>query len=368
MSKNLHRWLPAYLRQIASPRIQANSATRPALLLAVCDHFEPYHDADRTTALARTQRWRTDFPKLTSSFCDSAGRSPRHTFFYPIEQYDHDVLELLADLKADSGCEVEVHLHHNQDSEQNLRHQLRTGLENLSRHGHLSQDASGSTRFAFIHGNWALANCHPHGHGCGVPNELAILREEGCFADLTFPSAPHSTQPRVINTLRYVQESGSPASLNRGATARCGATRQHRAALDQLLMIHGPLGLNFGWRKFGVLPRIENGDLTNVNPPTLNRLRMWRKLCPQVGEGPAWQFVKLHTHGALPRITGMFLGEAMQNFHSQLAKAAQEEQFDFYYVTAREMVNVIHAAEDGLTGNPSQYFDYLFRKRARHSS
>jgi hypothetical protein len=41
-----------------------------------------------------------------------------------------------------------------------------------------------------------------------------------------------------------------------------------------------------------------------------------------------------------------------------LAAFNDGERFRLHYVTAREMVNIIHAAEDGKTGNPGQYRNY----------
>ena len=46
--------------------------------------------------------------------------------------------------------------------------------------------------YAFIHGNWSLCNSRPDGRYCGVNNELDVLRETGCYADFTLPSAPRS--------------------------------------------------------------------------------------------------------------------------------------------------------------------------------
>jgi hypothetical protein len=55
--------------------------------------------------------------------------------------------------------------------------------------------------YAFIHGNWSLCNSRPDGDWCGVNEELGILAETGCYADLTFPSAPSPTQPRTVNSI-----------------------------------------------------------------------------------------------------------------------------------------------------------------------
>jgi hypothetical protein len=53
----------------------------------------------------------------------------------------------------------------------------------------------------------------------------------------------------------------------------------------------------------------------------------------------------------------MLLGEPMRRFHELLV----HQDFQLHYVTAREMVNIIHAAEDGKTGSPGAWRDYRYR-------
>ena len=58
----------------------------------------------------------------------------------------------------------------------------------------------------------------------------------------------------------------------------------------------------------------------------------------------------------------MLLGTPMQRFHRELARfAAENEEFHFHYVTAREMVNILHAAEDGHSGNPGEFRNYRYQ-------
>ena len=45
-------------------------------------------------------------------------------------------------------------------------------------------------RYAFIHGNWCLANARKDRRWCWVDEELPLLFDTGCYADYTFPSAP----------------------------------------------------------------------------------------------------------------------------------------------------------------------------------
>jgi hypothetical protein len=41
---------------------------------------------------------------------------------------------------------------------------------------------------------------------------------------------------------------------------------------------------------------------------------------------------------------------------------AQQSGFRLHYVSAREMVNILHAAEDGHTGDAGAWRDYLYSK------
>lgn len=366
MFRALDRWLLPYL--LRDRRRPTPSHNQPVhVFVAVCDHFEPFHHTDKTGAMKALSDWHEAWPPLVEKFHDSSGRGPRHTFFYPIEQYDEDVIESLAALCEKTGSEVEVHLHHEDDTEETLTAQLRTGLTNLARHGLLSRQADGSPLYGFIHGNWALDHSHPEGKHCGVVNELDVLRKTGCYADFTLPSAPDPAQTRIINSIYYAKEDGRPASHNQGTRARASNRGDAHAKDEALLLIQGPLGFNWRWRKWGLLPRLENGDVTGGNPPTLLRFQLWMKLCPVVLGGPPWIFVKLHTHSGIPKNYRHLLGAAGEKFHSNLAQHAQQTPgLRYHYVTAREMVNLVHAAESGAVGEPAQYLHEGLSPPPRH--
>jgi hypothetical protein len=52
----------------------------------------------------------------------------------------------------------------------------------------------------------------------------------------------------------------------------------------------------------------------------------------------------------------------MRSFHQQLTDGFNDGQnYRLHYVNAREMVNILHAAEDGKTGNPGDYREYRYR-------
>ena len=159
-------------------------------------------------------------------------------------------------------ADVEVHLHHDGEGEQNFVERINGFTEILhARHG-LLRKHSGKIVFGFIHGNWALDNSLPGGRWCGLNNEITLLRDLGCYADFTLPSAPSPAQTRMINTIYWASDDPArPKSHDTGVPVRVGKT-----LCGDLLMIPGPLALNWSSRKFGLLPRLETGELAASQP------------------------------------------------------------------------------------------------------
>ena len=333
--------------RLLADSLRQGPAADVRLFLCIADQYEPMHGrVPPTQQLERVRRWVTEYPRLAGEFCDSAARPPQHTFFIPADEYDPAHTDGVADLCRAGFGDVEVHLHHDGDTSEGLREKLEDFKRCLhDTHGLLRRDDSGAITYAFVHGNWALDNSRPDGRWCGVNDELTILRETGCYADFTMPSAPSLTQTRTINSIYYaIDDPRRPKSHDSGLRAKVG----HAPPPEGLLMIQGPVQLDWRRRKFGVLPGLENADLHGSFPPTGDRLRLWRRAGVCVEERPDWLFVKLHTHGAIERNAAMLLGEPMRQFHRTLAeKAARGDGFRYYYVTAREMVDVVHAAERG---------------------
>lgn len=359
MMRGADRWL---LPLIARSFVSTHGPVRH-VFLAICDHFEPMHHTDAQGGLARLKRWAVDYPRMAAQVRDASNRSPRHTFFYPIEQYDAEHVRRIAEICAATGSEIEVQLHHDGDTEATLTAQIQEGVANLQQQGCLSTDPEGRTRFGFVHGNWALCNSRPDGRWCGVPTEIQLLRQLGCYGDFTFPSAPSPTQPRSLNPIGYARECGSAAALSALTPATVGETSNHRSRSDTMLLVQGPLALNWSRRKWGVLPRLENADLTAANPPTAARLKLWIEHHAHVHGRPDWLFIKLHCHGAVPENADALLGPAMQEFNRCFTgEFAQTTGAQVHYVTAREMANLVHAAENGVTLPPSECFNYWFKR------
>lgn len=337
-------------------------------MLAVCDHFEPRHDArDESEAEQRVRLWLKDYPELQRRCREQGAPVPVHSFFYPVEQYREQLMTPLAELCRQSGSEIELHLHHDNDTRDSLRDLLLRGVDDLTKHQALGRDAGGRARYGFIHGNWALDNSDPRGINCGVSDELSLLRETGCYADFTMPSAPHPTQTKTINSIYYARCTPAAKSHDRGEAAAVGATGLRERG-DHLLLVQGPLGLNWRLRKRGIFPRIENGDLTEVNPPRQERFGLWHRLAIQVRGRADWCFVKLHTHGGVPRNYGMLLGQPMLSFCEAMAGLLERDPLlRIHWVTARQMVNLVHAAEDGAEGEPGPWLDHRYQPPPLHA-
>jgi len=330
--RNLHLWLPSYLRQ----RGRAAGAEPADVFFCFCDHFEPlWGKPGRDVALRRVRYWLENYPRMADRFRDADGRLPQHTWFFPAEEYAPEFVEPLAQLCRRGYGEVEVHLHHDNDTAENLRRTIEEYKTRLQSHGFLSQG-----RYAFVHGNWALDNSRTDGRWCGVNNELQVLRETGCYADFTLPSAPSACQTRKINSIYYATDDPDrPKSHDTGVDVRVGGV-----PTGDLLIVQGPLALDWRKRKWGILPRIENANLSGNQPASPARVANWIRQRIGIAGKPDWVFVKVHTHGCQEdNFPVIFDGR----LHESLRACR------LHYVTARETYNLIKAAEAGAVGEPS---------------
>ena len=355
--RNVHLWLASWMRQDWRAR-PAPGATRH-LLFCFVDHFEPqWLKPDYETECLRVERWRTGYPALCEGLRDTDGRPPVHSFFYPGEEYRPEHLAALSELCRAGLGEIDIHLHHQDDDEAGLRQALRRFVGVLAgSHDALPVDpVSGQARWSFIHGNWALDNAHPAGAHCGVNNELAILRDEGCIADFTLPAAPDPCQTSTINRIYYATDDPvRPKSHDTGHPVRVGGEAQ-----GDLMIIQGPLGFQWHHRKYGILPRIENGDVRASAPPTRARIDGWVATGIHVVGRPEWVFVKVHTHGAQERDMDTLLGRPMRDAFEYLQSRYNDgEDWKLHYVSAREMYNIAKAAEAGLSADPGTYRDFV---------
>jgi hypothetical protein len=360
-------WVPAYLWQRAFCK---RSRKRPIhLIIAVADHFEPYivphapkKDLPQSQQLKRVRDWCNRYPAAFSTACDSNGSPFRHTYFFPAERADVEILEILADHCRAGFGEIEIHLHHgvsSPDTAENTRTRLVQFRDLLAALGCLSRTTdSNQPRYAFVHGNWALANS-AKGRFCGVDSEMQILAETGCYADFTLPSAPARGQVSKVNSIYECK-----GALDHVAPHRQGRDLRRGFPPSVFpIIVQGPLLIDWGSSKSGIVPVLENSALTAINPPTMRRCRLWMQASVSVKDKPDWVFVKLHCHGMDPRDTDALLGRPMLAFLRELITLDTSGELVTHFVTAREMVNIILAACEGKEGSPSLYRNSTFRSQ-----
>jgi hypothetical protein len=342
------------------------------LIFALADHFEPAIDPEdgqkrvpRSEQERRLEWWAREYPKIVDGWRDHDGRPLVHTYFYPAEQYDEGLLEMLAEHCHAGWGEVEVHLHHgtsHPDTAENTRRLLTEYRDRLAfRHRCLAVEA-GSTRpgYAFVHGNFALANSAA-GRFCGVDSEMQILAETGCYADLTMPSGLwHPAQIRKTNS---VYECALP--LDQAAPHRQGhdlvAGRAPRAFP---LIVQGPLVTDLRRSLSSARPVFENGAINGANPPTMHRLSLWKQAQVRVLGRPDWLFIKVFCHSMNPTQKDAVIGDSFRNFLAAMVGGAAGRKETLHFVAAREMANILLAACDGREGNPGDYRDYRFKRLA----
>jgi hypothetical protein len=360
------KWLPNYAWQRITRSVPRGMVH---LIVALADHFEPAILPENPRSRApiseqerRLEHWCSEYPRAVAAWRDHEGRPFVHTYFYPAEQYDRGLLDRLAEHCHKGWGEIEVHLHHGidaPDTPENTSRQLVEFRDALAfRHGSLCfRDGSSEPRYAFVHGNFTLANS-AGGYACGVDNEMQVLADTGCYADFTLPAA--AFHPAQIGKVNSLYESSLPLSAQaphrKGRNLSAG-----RAPRIFPLNIQGPLMIDLDRHARNGVGRFDNAALTGANPPGLRRLELWKKAAISVQHRPDWLFIKLHTHSMDPTQRDAVKGEPMQRFLAEFIDGAADRHEVIHFVTAREMVNIILAACDGREGNPGEYRNYQFR-------
>ncbi len=361
------KWLPSYFWQSLSRQPPQGPVH---LMIALADHFEPAIIPEDGRARAaygeqvrRVEEWCAEFPQLARQWPDHDGHAFRHTYFYPAEQYDEGLIGQLAEHCGAGWGEIEIHLHHGMDAPDTAENTRRLIAEFRDALAYAPRslsymDGAGSPLYAFVHGNFALANSSG-GAACGVDCEMQVLAETGCYADMTLPTGHfHPAQTGKINA---IYECALPLE-GRAPHRRGHDLRRGQPPSSLPIIVQGPLMLDFKpvhqQRRIG----IENGALTGGNPPSLHRLRLWKQAAIRIAGRPDWLFIKLHCHGMDPTQHSAVLGDAMRAFLAGLVSGARERGEMLHFVSAREMVNIIFAACDGREGNPGDYRDYRLKR------
>lgn len=338
------------------------------LIIVVANHFEPgWNEECRTlawaTQLKRLDRWCEQARAIGNAVRDADDTPFRHTNFYPAEQYHAPLLERMAELQAEGLGEVEIHLHHGveqPDTAANLRRALVEFRDALAEeHRCLSRMTDdGPPMYAFVHGNWALANS-AGGRCCGVDSEMQILAETGCYADFTLPSAPDQSQVARINA---VYQPGHP--LHQPKPHRSGPGLRVGDTPTLPLIFTGPLVFDWRRRVRGLpVPRLDSGALIANYPTDLGRLNNWTGAHISVNGRPDWVFIKLFCHGFFDFDQDAMIGDSMRRFWTEALELGERTgRFQIHFASAREAFNMAMAAIEGRNGNPGAYRDYRLRQ------
>ncbi len=319
------------------------------IFMCIVDHYEPQVGRPaREKSRERVEDWLNRYPQIANCHRDAEGMPPKHSFFYPWDEYDSWELDRVAELCRAGFGEIELHLHHQDDTDATLRHKLRDAKTAFQRHGGLTRWPDGKVAWGFIHGNWALDNSRQDSgrNYCGVNNELTVLQEEGCYADFTFPAWKQLAQPRKLNSIYYaIDDPKRPKSYNTGRNACVACTNR-----EGLLMIQGPLVPYVTRRSGKWRVAMDDCDIAFSQRYTPERLDRWVEAGVHIQERPNWVFIKLHCHGAEDRNRNILLGYDLEALFQDIEHRYNDgERYRLHYVTAREVFNLVKAAECGVS-------------------
>jgi hypothetical protein len=341
-------WLPQYLKWAARSSPVQDQPIH--IFFFFTDHFEPGRRVEIF------DRWMREYPKLAARHRDHANRPVQHTWFYPVEQKNDAYLTGLKSLVMSGYGEVELHLHHGSDNWDSALKKYREGIAYLQQFG-FQKTIDGETRFAFIHGNNSLDNSLGS-QFCGVSRELTMLRELGCFADFTFPTAWDQSQPAMVNEIFEAVDDDGPRSYKTGA-----GLAQGKPAVGDLLIFTGPLVIRPTFNPAKLFFTIDNSDIHPSFQASPDRVDSWVRANIHVGGRPDWIFIKVSTHGAS---SAAFADAALgANFDGALSHLESRyndgSHYILHYVTAREAYNLARAAVSGERGDPALYLDWVVK-------
>lgn len=315
------------------------------------DHFEPggIWNTPETfpiqRRLSRLQAWEVAYRKAIEGHRDSDGQPPQTTWLFPIKDSVPEVIAELAKWPGREWGEIEYHLHHRLDWDgRQVREQIEQDVDALQKIGACTNG------YAFVHGVYGLAAGDPK--VCQVINELDILKETGCYADFTFPNLYTPAQPSQVNSIFYARTTGLPKPHDRGTSAEVGKSAKG------LLLVQGPMWAGFTKAVF------DDANLSVSQHPHPSRIDHWIASHVHVRGKPNWIFIVVHTHSATEYAQDMLFQGNMQRTWAALETRFKSNGNRLHYVTAREVYNIIKAAEAGKDGNPDHYRDFFIRPPA----
>ncbi|HMT06744.1 MAG TPA: hypothetical protein PKA82_01990 [Pyrinomonadaceae bacterium] len=360
-------WIVRYPFSRLRSRLEMTAFEKKQVVITVADHFEPaWNDGpflDKKGQVEQLRKFHTMARETGNAVVDSDGTKFRHTNFYPAEQYDADILDIMAEMQVEGLGETEVHLHHGDpgtDTPEYLQNMLTDFRDTLAgRHKLLSRfDEDPDPKYAFVHGNLALGNSCKGKH-CGVDNEFEILRDTGCYLDMTLPSAPDRSQVSMLNK---IYEAGG--DLSRPVPHRVGRRFEVGSSMPESpLLMTGPLVFYFPKRFGGMpLPRLDDGVLAANQPYSMSRFDRWMSANVTVAGRSDVVFIKLYCHGFFDYDQAHSIGEEAARFFGEIVeRGAKTGKYSVHFTSAREAYNIAMAISQGKTGEVNQYRNFLLK-------
>jgi len=358
--RNMQYWILEDIKRSLALKCIKLPSKNMHILFAFVDHFEPGSGGVEISQQEyRVQNFVKRYAELARRHKDSDGIYPQHTFFFPPHYDINNHLKSLVGLCKEGFGEIEMHLHHDcmepwPDNASSLKKKILKCIKGYSRYGIFCLP-EGKKKYGFIHGDWALCNSLKDGKHCGINDEISILLDTGCYADFTFPVSKEN-QPKLTNTIFYAN---SNPAFPRGYDKTAIPVKVGKRNIAGLMMIQGIIGLRWKSRTKKLLPSIEQSNIDLADFPFDARIDYWVSKHIHVEGKPEWIFIKIHTHGCREVNWEVLLGKYCDGMFDYLeTKYNDGYKYTLHYVSAREMYNIIRAAEDRKEGNPNDYRDY----------
>ena len=250
----------------------------------------------------------------------------------------------ITELCADGFGEVEIHLHHRDDTEKSLRRKFQDAVAAYRQHGALSAWPDGRHGDLYtVTGRWRIRASKTDGTTAESTMRSRCCRQR-MYADFTFPPGSSSAQPRQVNSIYYARSSAQrPKSHEWGQPARAG-----KSGKDGLLLVPGPPVPYLRRGRPGWRIAMDDSDLAGYRTYNPARLDRWVRAGVHVSV-PACVFVSLHCHGADDRNRETLLGNDLNAlFTDAEARYNDGKRYRLHYVTARETFNIVKAIEAGV--------------------
>ncbi len=279
--------------------------------------------------------------RIAKNHVDYTGRNFRFTFACPVYNWNESEMTRLKDWCATDLGEIELLMPSDYPGTDSLRWLLEKTVL-----------FPGRSRFAIIRQAGQPSNSRTRRD---TKAELILLRDFGCYADLSFPDPASSLQPLRINSITSVShQADSDNPYDDAIPIKSGTV-----SFGDLFVIDGPTIID--WANWNDLfsPTVDFGRLSYNSPPDTARIDRWIRANVHVDGQPNWVFVKLI-------LSDDFLTDSslnLLNSYDQVLDCLERrfvdgDEFRLHYVTAHEMYNIARAAEAGKIGSAANYVDY----------